>query len=400
MRKKESDYADIIYTTLNKRVTDNIKKLIEYKGVGMSQVWKDIRNRDGYSISLSYLSRLLSNSDNTDNTNNPKMPLIYIVQMAEYFGVSIDCLLSENMNLNNLKAQEEQRSPSVKVREILEDYDQESKSGKDSVNLNSDNSDEAMDSTFIKNSRHMLFKSVLQKYHCYFYPTASEETRPDNSILHGTFRIYNEQDKCKVNLTIETNKKDSKEQMVVKTYTGEAVYSFASNSLYCILNDNMEYCFIIFRYFHFRFAFQDCHMALMLSSASATSERYPTALRIFLSKEEIKPEHIPLLASHLKVNFQDISIKDSELSVIQSELPEYSTVIDAIRKKVSADSMYCFKEDIAISAASDALKGAEIDRFIALLRSRSEAYHYIKVGRKVNDTVRELLKSLGYYNED
>lgn len=394
MGKTDLDITKSIYYEINKTVANNIIRLIEYKGLNANQVLQDIRKKDGYAITLPYLSRLLNHTDQT------KMPLIFVMQCAEYFNVTVDDLLSECIDISKLERSNVQRNATVKISEIVERCNQESYLCTESMNSKILGSSVIDDSAFITNSSHVLFKSILQTYHCYFYPTASQETRLDSSILHGIFRIYNEQDKCKVELTINTSKKDLNKQTLVKTYKGYAIYSSATNSLYCILNDKIEYCFIIFRYHHLSYALQDCHMAMMLSSASATTDRYPTALRIFLSREEVEPKHIPLLAPHLKVNFSQISISDTELSSFKLEAPEYEHIINTMRDKLFAEKVYSFKERTVLSIASETLEGKELDKFITLLRSHSEAFHYIKVGNKANDTIRNLLKSLGYYSED
>lgn len=391
MKKKSFDNTALIYLELNKRVVSNITTLMEYKGLNVNQVLNDIRNKDGYAISLSYLSRLFNHIDET------KMPLIFVIQCAEYFNVSIDNLLSENIDISKLDSQKEQHNSVVNIPDIIRRSNQEVLSGE---NFIPPLSNELNDTALISNPNNVLFKSILQSYHCYFYPTASRETRSDNSILHGIFQVYNEQNQCKVKLTIETSKMDLNKQKLVKTYTGYAIYSSATNSLYCILNNDIEYCFVLFKYSHLNYALQDCHMAMMLSTSSASTTRYPTALRIFLSKEAIHPEHIPMLTPHLKVNFSQISISDSELSLLKTEVPEYEPIINAIRDKIYAEKVYRIKEKTVLSFANETIEGAEIDKFITLLRSHSEAFHYIKVGNKVNDTIRNLLKSLGYYNED
>lgn len=205
--------------------------------------------------------------------------------------------------------------------------------------------------------------------------------------------------RCKAIFTIKANKKDRKNQPINKIYEGYALISTAVNNLYCILKseDIGEYCFIIFRHFHLNYELQDCHLAELLSTSSAKKERYPTVLRIFLSKEPIKAEHIQLIAPHLWLNYSQITITQSNLCELMEISEQYKNIVERLFKKADSKNMLFFREKDAIAIANDYLDENSVLKFITDLRSKSYAYHYNKVSDAANDNIHDLLVTLGYY---
>lgn len=392
--RAETDVEKKIAFGLNLKVRNNIKNLMDYKGMNGNQLINALGEKEGHCITVSYLNRLLNHPDST------KMPLIFIMQCANYFNVSIDDLLSDDIDLQEIGKEQNIRKFIPDTQTLIDAYDHNYEENKQLSDSKLNDASEKYTSALIADPNNILFQSVLQTYHCYFYPTASRENHSDKSLLHATLEFYNENDECKAVFTVEANKRDKNKQPIKKKYIGHATYSTATNSLYCILKDDIEFCFIIFRYAHFSYVFQDCHMAEVLSTSSATTDRYPTALRMFLSKEKIKQEHLALIEPHLKVNYSYIAINSGELTMLEKEAPQYTVAINAIRQRISPKTVYGFKEKDAIAIAHDYLKNDDLVKFITLLRAHSEAFRYTKVGDRVSDNVRTLLKSLGYYRED
>lgn len=213
----------------------------------------------------------------------------------------------------------------------------------------------------------------------------------------GTLTLEPDRGRCKVKLEIDTKKN------AYKVYEGYAVISSAVNNIHCTLRSEKigEYCYIIFRHFHLNFAKQDCHMAAILSTSSAGSsrERYPAVLRMFLSREEIKEEHYKFLAPHLWLNYSQITISEEGLLNLRDISDEYSEIVDDLFNKTESKLMYLFKEKDVVSLAKEHLEGADVVKFITELRLQSYAYHYNKVSDTVENTVRNLLLSLGYYTD-
>lgn len=393
MRGETNDEKKIM-SSINLNVRNNLKKLMDFKVMNDNQLINALRQKEGHCITVSYLNRLFNNPDST------KMPLIFVMQCANYFNVSMDDLLSDDIDLQKIEKEQNKRRSIPDTQALIDAYDRNNEEDNQFPDSKLNDTSEQHTSALIADPNNILFKSVLQTYHCYFYPTASRENHSDKSILYATLELCNENNECKAIFTVETNKRDKNKQPIKKEYIGHATYSTATNSLYCILKDDIEFCFIIFRYSHLSYVFQDCHMAEVLSTSSATTDRYPTALRMFLSKEKIDQEHLFLIEPHLKVNYSYITINNDELTLLEKKVPQYTVVINAIRQKISPKAVYGFKEKDAIAIAHDFLNDDELMEFITLLRSHSEAFRYTKVGDKVSDIVRALLKSLGYYRED
>lgn len=396
-KKPVPNSEEIIAMELNKRISDNLKSLLTYQNIPYTKVISFLKQKDTYSITASYFNKLLNYPD------KHKIPLIFVLQCADFFNVSLDDLFSEKFDPETALAKRSNIEPNglLNISKIIEEYEQTE--GTNSVPENTEqikrgSHDSLESSTFITNPNNILFSSILQTYHCYFYPTVSRENSSINSILHGTLRFEKNGDKCNATLIIETIKKNKYNKPVTKIYNGYAVISTGVNNLYCILNNDIEYCFIIFRHFHLSHVYQDCHMAEVLSTSSAKKDRYPTALRMFLSKQKIEPEHMKFIAPHLWLNYSRITITEHGLITLKNESKSYAQIVDKLLQK-SSNNMYYFKEKDAMSIASDYLTKDEALKFITDLRANSYAFHYAKVGDTVNESVRDLLKSLGYYQE-
>ena len=384
-KSKEPAIDDKLSWALNKIISKNLQLLLDAEGLKYTQVVSKLKEKYGHGITASYFNKLLHHPDQY------KIPIIFLLQCAEFFNVSIDALLSDDFDPNQKK--DSNSVSALNLDTLLSEYE----------NAHSNNSTEKdisyETSAFIEDTNSILFKSILQNYHCYFYPTASRENKAIDSILHGTLEFKKDGKRCKAIFTIQTNKKDKRNQSINKIYEGYALISTTVNNLYCILKseDIGEYCFIIFRHFHLNYEFQDCHLAELLSTSSAKKERYPTVLRIFLSKEPIKTEHIQLIAPHLWLNYSQICITQENLSKLMEFSEQYKNIAERLLKKADSENMLFFKEKDAIAIANDYLDEDSVLKFITDLRSNSYAYHYNKVSDAANDNLHDFLMTLGYY---
>lgn len=383
---------DKILWALNKRISKNLNKLLEYEKISYSQIIRQMEQTEAYSISASYFSKLLNHPDKHN------IPIIFLMQISDLFHITIDDLLQEDFQPEK-KKESNKNSKLLDTWSCIADYDIHSKSNEKPKELVQETFND--NSPFISNPDNILFKSVLQPYHVYFYPTNSKENQSIDSLLKGTITFQKVNGTCKVTLKIYANKKDSENKHIEKTYEGYAIISTTVNNLHCILKSEQigEYCFMIFRLFHLNFNYQDCHIAEILSTSSAMKERYPTVLRMFLSKEAIKEEHLSLVAPHLWLNYSQITISSRELESLKELSEEYGNIIERIISKFHSEDMYIFKEKDAVSIAQDFLSKTNIIKFITELRSKSYAFHYNKASDTANENIRELLKSLGYYKE-
>ena len=396
-KEQNEKIPDIISQQINQRFSQNIKLLLANDKISYNRVAKRISEHEGYSISGPYFNRLLNHPD------KHSFPLPFAMQLADFFNISLDDLLSEDFDPEKakLKAIEEKRIRLLDTGKLLKDYDNERNTNTHNIDSNKKthiaNSSDL--SAFVTDPNYILFKSIPEVYYCYFYPTVSRENQSLQSILQGKLIFTKDDNALSVNLTIEPPKLNKEKEPLKKIYVGQAVYSTATCNMYCMLKNDIEYCFIIFRFFHLDNAYHDCHVAEMLSTSSATQKRYPTALRIFLSREKIASEHIRFIAPHLCLNYSRITISDSGLDVVKDKGNEYRNIINKLIQKFGSDNMYNFKEKDVLSVATEFLKREDIFRFISELRANSYAYHYTKVGDRVNESVRELLMSLGYYKD-
>lgn len=391
--KKEDVVKDKLTIGLNIVVSRNIKKLLLYNNLTQNKFISTLKKKDEYCITASYFNRLINYPEECT------LPLLFIVQCADYFGVSIDNLLDKEFEPAAVCKEKGKQKKIADIAGILDGYENNIVWDLQNDGISGETISED-DSLFVLNPRSSHLKSIMQEYNCYFYPTVSAENKIQNNMLRGKLSFKPDNDNCKVVFEIYTNKKNKKGENLSKQYIGNAVYSTATNSVYCSLRNDVEYCYIIFRYGFFNEAYQDCHMAKLLSSSAAKKDRYPTALRMFLSREEIAEKDLSYIAPHLGLNYSEIMIGQEALMELKKKKPEYEPILDYIMGDANCSNMYTFKEKKVSYAVEDKLGKECVPEFITLLRSYSYAFHYAKVGDVVYETLRDLLKSLGYYKED
>lgn len=385
-----------INSELNERIVKNIKTLLEFNNMTYYQLQKRMEEEEKYTVSASYLNKIL---------NHPmeySMPLAYLMQCCDFFGVTLDAMVTSSFTPENYSQKSNDKTQKlIDTVALINNYDKK-QLNKENLLPQENDEEHNQNSLFIEDPSNSLFSSFLQTYFCYFYPTVSNENKTIDSILSGTLTLAPDADRCKVILKIDT-KKEKNNKKAYKIYEGTAVISSSVNNIHCTLKSEEigEFCYIIFRHFHLNYALQDCHMAAVLSTSSAgnSRERYPTLLRMFLSRKEISQDDLKLLAPHLWLNYSQITISEKGLLALKSISDEYDKIVNDLFEKAESDLIYFFKEKDVISLAKEYLESEEIARFITELRLQSYAYHYSKVSDTVETTVRNLLLSLGYYKD-
>ena len=385
-----------INVELNERIIKNIEMFLEANNITYYRLQKKLKEKETHTISLSFLNKVL---------NHPKehsMPLPYLMQCCDFFGVTLDDMVNSTITLENYSPKQNAGVHKlINTVNLLNDYDKRQLNN-ETIQSQEKSEESSQNSLFIENPNNSLFSSFLQQYFCYFYPTVSSENKINDSILSGTLTLERDMDKCKVTLKVDT-KIEKNNKKVYKIYEGTAVISSAVNNIHCTLKSEEigEFCYIIFRHFHLNFALQDCHIAAVLTTSSAGNnrERYPTLLRMFLSREEISQNDLKLLAPHLWLNYSQITISEKGLLALKNISDEYDKIVNDLFNKADSDLMYLFKEKDVIGLSKNYLMGEEVVRFITELRLQSYAYHYNKVSDTVETTVRNLLISLGYYQD-
>lgn len=199
---------------------------------------------------------------------------------------------------------------------------------------------------------------------------------------------------------ITKNQQKRNGNAVYKYYTGCAIISKAVEAFYIILSSPKEgeICIINLRHFFIRHQDLDCRMAEVITNG-AGERHFPTVHRMLLSRESIKKEHLQYLIPHLHLNSSDIHIKKEDLEKLKKESKTYKDLIEHLLYKITPIEIYDFKEDYVISNAKQFLSKDETRQFLSIIRNNSYKTRYNKVSNKVDEIVRELLISLGYYTD-
>ena len=258
------------------------------------------------------------------------------------------------------------------------------------------------DVTLVTDPKNTLFAGYIQDYYCYYYPTDSSENKEPENILKGVLKLAADGNYCKAILTINTNTVNDNGNINYKKYSGYAAKSPTVNSLNCIMYSNSlcEFCFLMFRYFKLNFGKQDCRIAEVLSSSSATEDRRPTTLRMLLTRDPIKDSDLKIVAPALSLNYSTIAINRDNLIKIGGISDIYKRIVESLINSTPPIPVYLWKEDDIFNLAFEYLKKKEAAlEFIMLLRADSYAYRYNKVGKKADDAVRNILLSKGYFKK-
>lgn len=351
-----------------KIIAENLKKLIEatdYSQNSLSLKLKEL----GLDVNQGTISKYINGLSNVQ--------LSVIIKLCDIFQISISDLADQNFEYNNY---------SITTNKTYSEKDNARNSGLIIPNLGK---------KFITNPQDEDFRGYLQKYYCYFFPTLSQE----KEILIGELELSEGLSYCEATLSLKTNKKRNG-NAVYKYYTGCAIISKAVEAFYIILSSPKEgeICIINLRHFFIRHQDLDCRMAEVITNG-AGERHFPTVHRMLLSRESIKKEHLQYLIPHLHLNSSDIHIKKEDLEKLKKESKTYKDLIEHLLYKITPIEIYDFKEDYVISNAKQFLSKDETRQFLSIIRNNSYKTRYNKVSNKVDEIVRELLISLGYYTD-
>lgn len=248
---------------------------------------------------------------------------------------------------------------------------------------------------FVTDPADRCFYGYKQDYYCYFFPTLSGESK----LLTGILSLCERQSVCEATLTLNTNKL-SDGSPIYKTYTGCAVISNSVNAFYIILSspEEGELCVINFRHFFIRHQSLDCRMAEVITNGAGEGHP-PTIHRMLISRDSIADKHLPLVTPHLYLNSSDILIRKDRIEMLKDESEAYQKLIDHLLHMVEPIEVYSLKEDYVRSNATQFLSKPETRVFLSKIRDHSSKVRYNKVSKKADESVRNLLISLGYFQE-
>lgn len=252
----------------------------------------------------------------------------------------------------------------------------------------------SMGESFITDPASPEFHGYLQTYHFYILPIRSYETK----IMTGTLTLEACGSVCEASLHLNTNK-IADGVPLRKHYQGRVIISKAIDAVYILLSSAVEgeLCVISFRHFHLPHQPLDCRIAAVLTNESGEFHA-PTMHRMFLSRTPIKPEHLPLLLPHLKLNSSSISIPKEKLDRLRRSMPEYAALLDALTM-IPSSEIFDWSEDYVVGMAKHFLPKAELPVFLSQLRELSLNDKANKASRRADFHARDLLFSLGYFHD-
>lgn len=324
-----------------KRVSYNIKYCMNEKGVSQGDLRKKIRERRGYEISQSHLSRLV-------NGNLKTIPLMLLLTVCEALEVDVQKVVWENLEKNK----------------ILESPKRE-KNGK-----------------IIFCERENEFEKYLGKYHCYFYPTISKETK--NNLLYGVleFQLDEHTRECIAKFTIHVYGKENE----TKEYIGKLLLSTEYGCCYCYLMNETygEVSFLIFDGLSSNKERLSCKMAAVLTP-SAGGTRDATYHRMFISEKELSAEGIATIKPHLKINTAEICITNEKLEEFFKEMKVPEKFQKTIKCLTEPENLYALREEHFWGFGEKNMDSYDKNIFITKLREKSNAPNYQKIGKKLND---------------
>lgn len=403
-KEKDEKYEKVV-VSLNQTICDNLKALLEERHLSKRNFCKQLA-KEKTSVTRTYFGRILK---------DPKyISPAFLLSCCDFFGISLENLVSTSFNAKEyVYNSTKEHADYLNIEALLKKYEDT----KDNTEIFSEKQSECAaevtphynnlcfppnDVTLVTDPKNTLFAGYIQDYYCYYYPTDSSENKEPENILKGVLKLATDGNYCKAILTINTNTVNDNGNINYKKYSGYAAISPTVNSLNCIMYSNSlcEFCFLMFRYFKLNFGKQDCRIAEVLSSSSATEDRRPTTLRMLLTRDPIKDSDLKIVAPALSLNYSTIAINRDNLIKIGGISDIYKRIVESLINSTPPIPVYLWKEDDIFNLAFEYLKKKEEAlEFIMLLRADSYAYRYNKVGKKADDAVRNILLSKGYFKK-
>lgn len=352
---------------INKRISRNIEYLMLRDGYSQNQLI-DIFEEYGLEINQGTFSKCQKRPEN----NFHSLPVI--LMCCDIFNVSLEELIKEEIGQN------------FKIRN-----DQ-------SIAVNfSKKSQNPQANELLTEINHRAFNGYAGTYYCYLYPTLSSE----KNILTGIIKISGDSKDCSVTMDLNVPTKHGNDMnSYCKKYEGQLIISNPLQSCYCILKSDKlsEISFLIFRHIYLNSKQLDCRMSEVLT-VSAGESHYPTVHRMFFSREQLKKQDLKLILPMLSMNCSDIILSESDMAALKKEMLIPQEILNQLEKQVTPKSFYVFKENLFRSIVELSGEKKKIPMYISILRDKALKYRYNKVGKKLDDTIRQLLIAQGYYKD-
>ena len=328
----------VIQRNLNIRIVSNLNALLKSRGLTPTLFMNQQKLECFFS--KQHFNRLFKHPEDTH------ISAATVALMCDFFGVTFENLISENFNPDEyIKNDTELHKTYLDIEKLgkMPKAKTITKDKTPAFYFDFENND-----TIEFSPKNRFFKGYFQKYYCYYFPTSSRESS-DGKILYGCLELSDAGNYCKATLKIDTSgeypEKDSNFKCD-KEYIGYTVISSSVRNVYCILfgHDPGDFCFIAFRYMFLNQKHLYCRIAEVLSSSSGNEARRPTVLRMFISSTHIKKEHIPLIASAIRLNYSKVAITKNSLDKLSEISNKYKRIVDDLTGKYKNDTLYMFDE--------------------------------------------------------
>lgn len=328
---------------------------------------KSIMEERGYNVNQGNLSKYLS--------GKTAGPLGLLLELADIVKVSVDRLIAADFNA---------RAEAALIRSRADNPAQTACSLH--IPLHGD--------TFVTDPKAPEFRGYLQNYHVYMISPITAERK----LISGRMTLSAEGSICKAELTFDDS---PTADVSITKFTGQVIISKVLSMAYVFLSNTVtgEIHVLSFRHFQFRPRRQkqllNSRIAVLLTNGIGEYHS-PSVFRMILSRDRILPEHLPLLTPHLYLNGSEIAVSNHALTQLSMVSDEYRTIADHMCKFGGAMTYY-WSEDFVQSFAKMALSEEEVPTFISKVREVSNKCSHNKASRRADQMLRELLISLGYY---
>lgn len=399
MEEVTDDRYMVIKKALNKVICDNLQALIEARGFSYGEFCKQLAH-EKTSVTRAQFHKIIRKPQS--------MSIAFVLSCCDFFGISLQNLCSKDFDPTEYVYNDSNTHADYLNIKCLLDSKRSAVSEKEGTLTGQGNLMDAIaaglrsckNTDLVVDPSSSQFKGYLQDYYCYYFPTNSTQNKGDDKIIKGILNLKEEDGFCKAVLTIDSGTVDEEGNINYKIYTGYTAISTSVNSVTCMMysEDLCEFCFLMFRYFRLNFGKQHCRIAEVLSSSSATEDRRPTVLRMFLSKEAIKDEDVKMIAPAFSLNYSTVAIAKEDLEKIAKISTSHSKVVEELLNISSSKKMvFCKEYDIKQVGKRYLDTNMQTLQLVMQIRDKSYAYKYNKIGGKADDIVRALLLEKGYY---
>lgn len=357
-------------STLNRKyaclIGKNLGAVIHELDISQNQL-KSIMEDRGYNVNQGNLSKYLS--------GNTAGPLGLLLELADIVHVSVDRLLAADFDA---------RSEADLIRGRAANPTRTACSLH--IPLHGD--------TFVTDPKAPEFRGYLQNYHVYMISPITAERK----LISGRMSLSAEGSICKAELTFDDSPTADASTTI---FAGQAVISKVLSMAYVFLSNTVtgEIHVLSFRHFQFRPRSQkqllNSRIAVLLTNGIGEYHS-PSVFRMILSRDRILPEHLPLITPHLYLNGSEITVSNHAMTQLSMVSDEYKSIAESM-SKFGASKTYYWSEDFVQSFAKMVLEKNEVPMFISKVREVSDKCSHNKASRRADQMLRDLLISLGYY---